>query len=80
MRGSRIEEAYIALGGVATRPWRARDAEAALGGQRLTRDAALAAARLPFAQARSGKQNGFKIELGIRTLADAIMIASGRSA
>lgn len=80
MRGSRIEEAYIALGGVATRPWRARDAEAALGGQRLTRDAALAAARLPFAQAQSGKQNGFKIELGIRTLADAIMIASGRSA
>jgi xanthine dehydrogenase YagS FAD-binding subunit len=80
MRGDRVEQAHIALGGVATRPWRAPEAEAALRGQRLTRDRALAAARLPFASAQAGQHNGFKIELGIRTLADAIMIAGERTA
>ncbi|MGK6355743.1 FAD binding domain-containing protein [Sphingomonas sp. DT-207] len=80
MKGDRIERAHIALGGVATRPWRARETEAQLQGQRLTYERALAAARLPFANAQAGAQNGFKIELGARTLADAIMIASGRKA
>lgn len=79
MRGDRVERAHVALGGVATRPWRARDTEAALRGQRLTRERALAAAHLPFAGARPGQHNGFKIELGVRTLADAIMIASERN-
>lgn len=80
MKGDRIERSHIALGGVATRPWRARETETQLQGQRLTYDRALAAARAPFATARPGERNGFKIELGARTLADAIMIAAGRSA
>jgi xanthine dehydrogenase YagS FAD-binding subunit len=80
IEGDRVDRAHIALGGVATRPWRARETEALLQGQRLTYELALTAARAPFAAARAGKQNGFKIELGARTLADAILIAAGRTA
>jgi xanthine dehydrogenase YagS FAD-binding subunit len=49
-----------------------------LVGQRLTRELALAAGHAAFAAARPGRQNGFKVELGARTIADAIMIAAER--
>jgi len=75
-----ITTAHVALGGVGTRPWRARETEALLQGKRPTRDAALAAARAAFADARPGQHNGFKIELGARTVADAVVIAAGRTA
>lgn len=78
MDGSRVRQAHIALGGVATRPWRALEAEALLAGRTIERDTALDAARAAFGSARVGKHNAFKIELGTRTLADAIMIAGGK--
>jgi xanthine dehydrogenase YagS FAD-binding subunit len=80
MRASATVRAHIALGGVATRPWRAATAEAVLAGQRLTPKVALKAGRAAFADARPGKHNGFKIELGARTVADALMIAAERNA
>jgi xanthine dehydrogenase YagS FAD-binding subunit len=79
MTGNRIDAARIALGGVATRPWRADSAEAVLVGQELTDELALAAGRAAFEDARPGHSNGFKIELGARTVADAIMIAARRT-
>ncbi|QCL97819.1 FAD binding domain-containing protein [Agrobacterium tumefaciens] len=75
MDGKHVRQAHIALGGVATRPWRAREAEALLNAQTIDREIALAAGRAAFANARAGGHNAFKIELGARTLADAIMIA-----
>ncbi len=80
MEGERVTRAHIALGGVATRPWRATEAERMLAGQPLTAAVALAAGRAAFAGARPGRRNGFKIELGARTVADALMIAARRSA
>lgn len=80
MRGDRVEQARIALGGVATRPWRAPEAERALAGQRLTPETALAAGRAAFKDARSGQHNAFKIELGARTVADALLFAADRNA
>lgn len=74
-----ITAARVALGGVATRPWRAREAEAALIGQRLTAASALDAGRVAFAGAKAGTHNGFKIELGARTVADALLIAAERN-
>lgn len=74
-----VREARIALGGVATKPWRATEAERLLVGQPLTPEAALAAGRLAFEQAQPGQHNRFKIDLGARTLADAIEIAGGRA-
>lgn len=56
----------------------AREAEALLNAQTIDREIALAAGRAAFAEARAGEHNAFKIELGARTLADAIMIAGGK--
>jgi xanthine dehydrogenase YagS FAD-binding subunit len=68
MKGSRVVRARIALGGVATRPWRASEAEAMLAGQPLTPEVALAAGQGAFRDARPGMHNSFKIELGARTV------------
>lgn len=76
--GERIARSRIALGGVATRPWRAPEAERLLAGQRLTPDLARAAGQAAFGAARPGRHNGFKLELGARTLADALLIAAAR--
>jgi xanthine dehydrogenase YagS FAD-binding subunit len=75
----RVGECRIALGGVATRPWRARDAEQALIGRPLTPESARAAAEAALAGARAGNYNGFKIELAKRTVVDALRIAAERA-
>lgn len=79
MDGSTVTRAHIALGGVATKPWRARAAEAMLAGKSLTPVTALAAGHAAFADAKAGRHNGFKIELGARTVADALTIAAARN-
>ena len=78
MDGDTVRQARIAIGGVATRPWRASAAEAALTGKRLTRDIALSAGRAALIGAKAGQDNGFKIELAARTVADALIIAAER--
>jgi xanthine dehydrogenase YagS FAD-binding subunit len=74
--GSKVREARIALGGVATTPWRSREAEAALSGKTLTEDAAEAAARAAFADARPRIHNAFKVALGRSTLVRALLQAA----
>ncbi|MGP4016057.1 FAD binding domain-containing protein [Saccharopolyspora sp. 5N708] len=74
-----INECRIALGGVATRPWRATEAEQTLIGQRLTPQTARHAGEVAFAAARPGTHNGFRVELGIRTVADALRTAGERA-
>jgi xanthine dehydrogenase YagS FAD-binding subunit len=74
-----VGECRIALGGVATRPWRAEAAERSLVGQRLTEQSARQAGEIAFADARPGGYNGFRVELGIRTVADAVRIAGERA-
>ena len=71
--GDVISEARIALGGVATVPWRARAAESRLSGKHLDEAAALDAAEAAFADARAYQHNGFKIELGKATLVRALL-------
>lgn len=68
-----VNEARIALGGVASKPWRARDAEAALKGKPLDPDSANRAAEIAFAQARTHGGNEYKHELGKRTLVRALL-------
>ena len=74
-----VREARIAIGGVATRPWRTRAAEQMLTGQRLTLELAQRVGELALQGARPGRHNGFRVELGARTVADALMIARGRA-
>jgi xanthine dehydrogenase YagS FAD-binding subunit len=79
MDGRTVREVRIALGGLATKPWRAREAERGLVGRTLTAETARAAGEAALHGARAGQHNGFKIELGIRTVADALLIAQGRA-
>jgi xanthine dehydrogenase YagS FAD-binding subunit len=62
--GGVIRDARLALGGVATKPWRATNAEAVLKGQPATVATFQRAAAAAFDGARSYGQNGFKIALG----------------
>jgi xanthine dehydrogenase YagS FAD-binding subunit len=73
--GGTVREARIALGGVAAKPWRSPEAEAALRGQPLTEAVAQAAAEAAFAQAKAPGQLAFKPELGRRTLVRALLQA-----
>jgi xanthine dehydrogenase YagS FAD-binding subunit len=67
-----VREARIALGGVATRPWRAYEAEAALQGQVLDQASMRRAADAAFAHAEGRGGNDYKLELGRRTLMRAL--------
>ena len=71
-----VRNARIALGGVATVPWRAQQAEAALKGKAVNEQTAKAAADTAFAGAQRHQHNAFKIELGKRTLVRALQQAA----
>jgi xanthine dehydrogenase YagS FAD-binding subunit len=75
-----VDDCRIALGGVATRPWRAIAAEQSVIGGPLTGQASRRAGEIAFSGARPGRYNAYKIELGIRTVADALRIAGERGA
>lgn len=77
--GDTVRDARIALGGVATKPWRAGEAEASLRGKPLNEETARAAAQAAFAGAKPLAHNGFKIELGINTVIEALLTAAARS-
>jgi xanthine dehydrogenase YagS FAD-binding subunit len=87
MEGDRVRDARIAIGGLATRPWRSRAAEQALRGRALTPEtaravsgvSARAAGDAALQGAKASRDNAFRIELGARTVADALLIASGRA-
>lgn len=79
LHGHRVADVRIALGGVATRPWRATEAERSLVGQSLTTASARRAAELAFVNARPLSHNAYKIALGIETVTDALMRARDRS-
>jgi xanthine dehydrogenase YagS FAD-binding subunit len=72
LRGGIVHEARIALGGVATKPWRAREAENVLAGKRLDERIARHAADAAFADAVIHGENAYKPELGRRTLVRAL--------
>jgi xanthine dehydrogenase YagS FAD-binding subunit len=74
--GNRIRAARIALGGVGTKPWRSRSAEAALVGKEPTPANFRAAAEAELRGAVPHSENAFKIELAKRTLVRALTTVS----
>jgi len=71
--GNTVRQARIALGGVATVPWRAHAAEELLAGQQLDETMAERAADIAFAEAKALEHNAFKIPLGKKTLVRALL-------
>lgn len=74
--GETVRDVRIALGGVATLPWRAREAEAILRGQPLNETNLKAAADKAFESAKAREHNAFKITLGKATLVRAVKEAA----
>lgn len=66
--GDTVKTARLALGGVAHKPWRNREAEALLVGKPATRKNFEAAASLIVAEAEPQSENGFKVELARRAI------------
>ncbi|TPK73223.1 xanthine dehydrogenase family protein subunit M [Mesorhizobium sp. B2-4-18] len=71
--GRTIRDLRVALGGVATKPWRARAVEAALKGKALEPEAVRTASLLAVQGAVDHGANRYKIELAPRVVARAIL-------
>jgi xanthine dehydrogenase YagS FAD-binding subunit len=71
-----IGDVRLALGGVATKPWRARRAERVLLGAPAEPASFARAAREELASAVPRGMNGFKVELAQRTIVRALETAA----
>ena len=72
IEGGAVAEVRLALGGVGTKPWRARRAEASLFGQPATEASFAEAARRELATATPRPLNAFKVELAQRAIVRAL--------
>jgi xanthine dehydrogenase YagS FAD-binding subunit len=75
MDGDQVRESRIAVGGVATVPWRARNAEDYLKGKALDEITAMAAGAIGFNGAKTRQHNAYKSKLGAATIARALLQA-----
>lgn len=75
----RVEEARIAFGGIAHKPWRAARAEASLRGAPATDESYRRAAEAELADARALRHNAFKIPLAGNTLRMVLRHLGARS-
>jgi xanthine dehydrogenase YagS FAD-binding subunit len=82
VEGGVIAEARVALGGVATKPWRARRAERILTGAAATSEIFARAAHAELAPAMPRGLNAFKVELAERTIVRALelLLSTGGAA
>ena len=79
LSGGVIRQARVALGGIATRPWRAHEAELLLEGREASVEMYRQAADAALAAAIPRRHNAFKIELARRTLVRALSRAEALS-
>ena len=71
-----IKQARIVLGGVAHKPWRSREAEAALSGHLASEESFRMAAESALKDAKPLAHNAYKVELGKRAVVRALLRAS----
>ncbi|MHB1021835.1 MAG: FAD binding domain-containing protein [Acidobacteriaceae bacterium] len=70
--GGRIREARVAFGGIGTKPWRSREAEAELHGKPANEKTFRMAAEAALKGAKPHKENAFKVELAKQALVRAL--------
>jgi xanthine dehydrogenase YagS FAD-binding subunit len=76
LNGGTIRQARVVLGGVAHKPWRSTEAEAALSGRPASEETFRRAAEAALKDARPLAHNAYKVELGKRAIIRALMRAS----
>jgi xanthine dehydrogenase YagS FAD-binding subunit len=77
MADGKIKSCRVALGGIATKPWRAEAAEKILEGNAPSVQLFQKAAQAALTGAKPLKYNAFKIELSKRSIVRALKIAGG---
>jgi xanthine dehydrogenase YagS FAD-binding subunit len=78
--GRTVRDIRVALGGVATKPWRAKGVEQALIGKAIDAESVKAASLLAVEGAVSNGGNQYKIELAPRVVARAVLDLAASSA
>lgn len=76
VEGGHVRYARVAMGGVGTKPWRSHEAEHSLTGKPADAHTFHAAAEAALAQARTRKDNAFKVELAKRCLVRSLKLAT----
>jgi xanthine dehydrogenase YagS FAD-binding subunit len=76
LAGGNIRELRVALGGVATKPWRSPEAEAMLSGKPASAANFRQGAEAALRNAKPQSENKFKIELARRCLVHALQMAA----
>jgi xanthine dehydrogenase YagS FAD-binding subunit len=79
-RDGAVADVRLALGGVGTKPWRARHAESELIGEPATADRFAAAAAAELASAETREHNAFKVEMAQRAIVRALTAAASGGA
>ena len=77
MDGKVIKEARLAMGGVAHKPWRLKEAEKSLEGKMPTEEVFKQAAEIAMRDAKAYKHNAFKLKLGPNVIVEALKNAAG---
>jgi xanthine dehydrogenase YagS FAD-binding subunit len=77
IKGNTIQEARLAMGGVAHKPWRLTEAERSLKGQPVTEASFQKAAEIAMKNAKTYGHNDFKLKLAPNTIVEALKTAAG---
>jgi xanthine dehydrogenase YagS FAD-binding subunit len=80
LSGDRMTNVRVALGGVATKPWRSREAEGVLEGHAADAGIFKAAADAALSGAKPLHDNAFKVDLAKRCLMRALRVATTQAA
>jgi xanthine dehydrogenase YagS FAD-binding subunit len=77
LEGTTIRDIRLAMGGVAHKPWRLKEAEQMLKGKEATVENFKMAAELAMKGAKAYEHNAFKLKLAPNTMVQALKTASG---
>jgi xanthine dehydrogenase YagS FAD-binding subunit len=78
-QGGTIKEVRLAMGGVAHKPWRLKEAENFLKGKEASDSAFRQAAELALQGAKGYGHNNFKLKLAPNTIVEALKTATGKA-
>jgi xanthine dehydrogenase YagS FAD-binding subunit len=79
LNGNTIRDARLAMGGVAHKPWRLKEAETYLKGKPATEASFAQAAQIAMKGAKGFGHNNFKLRLAPATITEALKVAAAKS-